>query len=90
MRAVGIRKPVSSGRLRRSSFRISHIRPSMTPKASAASKLTRLHTITMNAGPFFRQAANLACKELPKRCMRPRQLNEVKADLKGSEGRSEG
>jgi hypothetical protein len=25
----------------------------MTPKASAASKVTRLHTITMNTGPLF-------------------------------------
>ena len=55
--AVGTRKPVSSGCRNwfcRSSFRICHMRPSMTPKASAASKVTRLQTITMISVPLPR------------------------------------
>jgi hypothetical protein len=83
MRAVGIRKPVSSGRLRRSSFRISHIRPSMTPKASAASKLTRLHTITMNAGPFFSAGRQLGMQRVTET------LHATEATQR-SEGRSQG
>ena len=57
--AVGTRKPVSSGCRNwfcRSSFRICHMRPSMTPKASAASKVTRLQTITMISVPLPRGA----------------------------------
>jgi hypothetical protein len=68
---VGILKPVSCGRwtFRRSSFRISHIRPSMTPKASAASTVIRWKTITMiQVLLSSAQGATLPRKKLPNRC----------------------
>ena len=69
---MGILKPVSCGRwtFRRSSFRISHIRPSMTPKANAASTATRWKTIAMiQVSLSSAQAATLPRKKLPNRCL---------------------